>query len=200
MIQICNEHQNKGRAIAFAFILFDFGNPQLWKILDDEKYWLALNEISGEYLTVFSLNYKIKKKQVPRSSVKLTQMLTSISTYYNPSSGTNELIRKYFGSEIQIQYPAILFFQVDDNSVIDSLLIELKEEEIEPSFLELKSYIKKAAETLKKVKGKDKSNRKKIFDQLVRDIKRTKTTVKIKRSLRDGGDILGLISSVIGLF
>ena len=59
MISICNEHKKANRVLAFAFILYDFENPHLWKVLNDQVYWLALNEISGKYLTVFSLNYKV---------------------------------------------------------------------------------------------------------------------------------------------
>lgn len=56
MIGIDNQHRDEMRAMAFAFILYDFRNPHLRKILDDSEYWLALNHISGEYLTVFGLN------------------------------------------------------------------------------------------------------------------------------------------------
>ena len=118
MIHICNQHRKKNRALAFAFILYDFENPHLWKILNDREYWLALNRISGEYLTVFSLNYK--EKRWPRSGY--THMLLNVPVNFNPSIGTNELIEKYFGKTIQMRYPAILFFQVDNEKVIDSLL------------------------------------------------------------------------------
>jgi hypothetical protein len=209
MIQICNDHRDTGRAIAFAFILYDFENPQLWKVLNDRHYWLALNQISGEYLTVFSLNYDERKQRRnkfggdynrQRISGNFTEMLTSISTNYNPIYGSNELIDRYFGKELKVKYPAILFFQVNNCSVIDSLLIELKEEQIEPAFLELKGYIQKAAESLKKHEKKYESNISEVFDCLEKDIKRAKNSRKIKRVVQNGGNIIGLISSIKGLF
>ena len=46
IIDICEQHRKEKRALAFAFILYDFENPQIFKILDDRNYWNALNTIS----------------------------------------------------------------------------------------------------------------------------------------------------------
>jgi len=202
MIQICNQHRVDNRALAFAFILYDFENPQLWKILNDTEYWMALNEISGKYLTVFSLNYREKQKvkKHRRSEFKGFQFLTNISTKDSPSEGTNELIKKYFGDDIEVKYPAVLFFQVDKESVIDSLLFELKEEMIEPAFLELKEYIKSSVNALKQISSENMGNIKEIFDCLERDVESTKSVRKIKRVLKNSGNVIGLISSIKGLF
>jgi hypothetical protein len=58
MIKICNSHRKNGKALAFAFILYDFDNATLRKVLNDQYYWDELDHISGKYLTVFSINYK----------------------------------------------------------------------------------------------------------------------------------------------
>lgn len=202
MIQICNQHRADNRALAFAFILYDFENPQLWKILNDTEYWLALNEISGKYLTVFSLNYREKQKvkKHRRSEFKGFQFLTNISTTDSPSEGTNELIKKYFGVDIEVKYPAILFFQVDRESVIDSLLVELKEEMIELAFLELKEYIKSSVNALKQISSENMGNIKEIFDCLERDVESTKSVRKVKRVIKNTGSLIGLISSIKGIF
>ena len=41
MLNICMKHRADGRAQAFAFILFDFTNPHISKIINDRDYWLA---------------------------------------------------------------------------------------------------------------------------------------------------------------
>lgn len=205
MIQICNQHRKEKRALAFAFILYDFENPHLLKVLNDREYWRSLNAISGEYITVFSLNYKEPKKttrskrQQSNSFVGF-EFLTDISTSFNPSKGTNELISKYFGDDIEVKYPAVLFFQVDDESVVDSLLIELKEECIEFAFLELKDYLKSAVEGLKQVLPENRKNIKEIFDCLERKVASTRSLKKVKRAFKNVGDLVGLLSSIKGLF
>lgn len=200
MIQICNQHRNENRAMAFAFVLYDFENPHLWKILNDNEYWLALNRISGKYLTIFSLNYKEKQIPTRRPKSDYIQMLTNMPTYLNPSEGTNKLINKYFGEETKVKYPAILFFQTDNNSVIDSLLVELKEDMIEPAFLELRKYIKSSVEALKKIKPENKQNLKEIFDCLERNVESTQSVRKVKRVFKNAGNIIGIVSSIKGLF
>ncbi len=54
-LEICEEHRATGRALAFAFILYDFPHPQIIKMLRDTDYWRALDRLSGKHLTVFSV-------------------------------------------------------------------------------------------------------------------------------------------------
>lgn len=205
MLEICNDHRAKGRALAFAFILYDFENPHLRKILEDHDYWLALHHLSGEYLTVFSLNYK-KPRQFNRrparrrsSSGNDMEYLTTISTSFNPSVGSNKLISRYFGS-MEVKYPSILFFQVDNDNVTDTLLIELNEETIEQGFIELKAYIQSAVDALKKIEPQYKHNVAEIFDNLEGNVRSTRTMSKVKRVTKNVGGLIGLISSIKGLF
>ncbi len=202
MMQICSRHKEERRALAFAFILYDFENPQLWKVLNDNQYWLALNEISGEYLTVFSFNYKEEKKIKKEFGIsrRISYRLSTVTTSTNPSKGIEELVHKYFGSDFLLSYPAILFFQVDNEVITDSLLIELKEELIEPAFQELKEYLKSSVEALRRIKPEDRNNAKDVFDSLERKVSSTRTIRKIKRVVKNGGNIVGLISSIKGLF
>jgi len=196
MIEICNNHRNNNKSLAFSFILYDFENTQLSKILKDQDYWLALNQISGEYLTVFSLHYNPEAK-IKRPNI--APILLTVPTDWNPSDGTNKLIKKYFG-KIDVNYPAILFFQVNGNSVIDSILIELKEEEIEKAFLELKEYIKVAVDSLKRISIENRQNYREVFDCLEREVESKQANRKIKRIIKNSGNIIGLISSIKGLF
>jgi len=114
MIEICNTHRERNKALAFAFILYDFENPQISKVLKDTDYWIALNKISGEYLSVFSINYKLKDQGMDKIA-----HLSSFSFNDNPSDATNSLIEDYFGEDIEVNYPAILFFQVNEAAVLD---------------------------------------------------------------------------------
>ncbi len=192
MINICNEHRGADRALAFAFILCDFGNPQIWKILSDEEYWRALNEISGEYLTVFSLNYNPTKNRARNIEYR---DLARISTNYNPRVATNTLIQKYFG-EIKVNYPAILFFQVNNDSVIDSLLIDLKEQEIEKAFLELKNYLTRAVSALERIAPENKQNIGEVFNCLEEEVKFVRKT---KGMVQNAVRIKDLLSSIKGI-
>jgi ribosomal protein S8 len=194
LVEICNSHRENNKALAFAFILYDFENAQIQKVLNDKDYWLALNKISGEYLSVFSINYKAEDEGMEKIS-----NLTTFSYNDNPSIATNKLIENYFVSNLIVTYPAILFFQVKEKEVIDSLLIELKEEKIEEAFLELKENMKITVDVLKKVHEENKRNFKEIFDLVENELRANKNSSKIKRVKKDAGNIIGLASSVIGI-
>lgn len=49
------EHRDSGRALAFAFLLYDLRHPEVLKLLRGSDYWPALDSLSGEYQVVFSL-------------------------------------------------------------------------------------------------------------------------------------------------
>ena len=192
MIEICNSHRDNNKALAFAFILYDFENPQIHKVLNDSDYWIALNKISGEYLSVFSINYKPEDNET-------TLFLTSFDYNDNPSEATNKLIETYFGEEVEVSYPAILFFQVNNESVIDSLLIELKEEKIEDAFIELKQNIEASVNALKKIHKENSRNFEEIFDLVEQKVKANKNAKEIKRVAKTAGNIVALASSVVSI-
>lgn len=205
-LKICNSHRDEDRALMFAFILYDFENPHIAKILNDHDYWLSLNSISGEYLTVFSLHYKPEDmkqriKEVIRSKIKgkTSKEMFQIPTLHNPSKDTNKLIKKYFGDDIVVKYPSVLFFQVDKNHVINHRFIQLDENRLEESFFELKNYIKVAVESLKGVLGENKNNYLELFNLVDSSIVGIKQTIQIKNGIKKVTSIAELVSTVLGL-
>ena len=200
MLQICTDHQNTGEALAFAFLIYDFTNPNLWKILNDREYWMALSEISGNYLTIFSLNYRDNQKtKKPISSSKRMELITMIDTSISLKDATRILKEKYFDCS-DFSFPSILFFQVEDNQVTGSLAIELKEEKIEEGFIEIKRYIEEAVSTLKKVSNDDYIDSHKIFELLSKNLEKLKTRNKIIGITRNFGNIVNLISNITSIF
>jgi len=196
MIQICEEHKKEKRALAFAFLIYDFTNANLRKVLNDEEYWMALNQISGENLTVFSLNYKPKREDLlgGEKSYYGFQYLTSIQTTRNLTTESNKIADKYFEGT-NITFPSLLFFQVNENLITDSLLIKLKEKNIEDSFNEIKDYIKAAVDSLGKVEEENKGNFKEMFDLITDNVQSKYTKNEIIRVIRNAGTVGALLSA-----
>jgi hypothetical protein len=210
-LEICKEHKEQGRALAFAFILYDFRNPQIAKVLRDDDYSFSLNAISGQYLTVFSLNYNPEKEnlkkllkekldeRISHRDKPVTKWLTAADV--NPFSleeNSHDLIKKYFG-DIKVKFPSVLFFQIEDEKVIDYSLIELDEKDFQLAFQELQGYIISAVDALKLITEEHKGNHQQIFTNLESNVKsvRTKiTTVKTFKTITSiaelGGTIMGL--------
>jgi hypothetical protein len=198
-IHICEEHKSNKRALAFAFILYDFENPQIAEVLENKNYWNSLNATSGEYLTVFNLSHKPEvhyKRPTFQPGVMNNMLQVNLSS--NPSDGTNRIIKKYFEEDIEIKYPAVLFFQVHEKEVIDYILIELDEKDIQPAFRELQDYISNVVEVLKRIKMKNNSQR--IFEQVETRVKGVRLRKKVTKAIPAIKFFVEFGSSVRGFF
>ncbi|HEY8930918.1 MAG TPA: hypothetical protein VIM55_17070 [Mucilaginibacter sp.] len=80
------------------------------------------------------------------------------------------------------------------------MLVALKDEEVENSFLEIKKYLTRAVDGLKEIDPENKNNHKEIFDRLELEIKNFNTMKLIQRMTRLAGSAIGLASSIKGLF
>ncbi|MCC9019142.1 hypothetical protein [Flavobacterium lipolyticum] len=204
--KICDEHRKNNRALVFAFILYDFENEHIAKILEDPHYWLSLHSISGNYLTVFSLHYKAEDMKLKLMEMTKQRMnhgtqkeFNMILTDQNPSQETNQFIHKYFGKDFKIKYPSVLFFQVKDDAVSDSRLIQLDQEEIEASFLELKQYVKIAAEALYEVNRENKYNVDELFSLVDQSVSGQRQKIQIKKGIKIVTSIADLATTITGL-
>ncbi len=205
-ISICQEEREAGRALVFAFILYDFENPQIAKVLKDNEYWLSLNAISGKYLTVYSIHYKSNitsssytNEDEIDNELPIFSYLTSINDNQNPSISSNKLIEKYFGADVNLKYPAVLFFQTDSKNLIDYTLIELDEQEIEKAFLELKVYIKTAVESLKLIQDDYKGNLHEIFENVSKTANGVRAKIIACRTLKKFTSVFELGTAIVGL-
>jgi hypothetical protein len=192
--EICKNHQLDGRASAFAFIIYDFNNPHLYKILTDKDYWESLNRLSGNYLTIFSLFEQETKNKIDSNVypkfIKLKFEAVKVETKKDISLSYKQIIETFFGS-IEFKTPSILFFQVKDEIITDHFFVGLKENKIEEGFLELQQFVKESVKSIQQISPDNKENYSEIFKMLEISVnsavwwkkaaKTTKTIVEIKK-------------------
>ncbi len=185
IIELCETHRRTGRALAFAFLLYDFTNPQMFKVIEDADYWNALNAISGKYLSVYYIH--------SRENAFAEDLAIHNGHEYRglyPVSGDGPLrtvmplLKDYFALDEGVRLPAILFFQVEGNLISDYFLIELFEERIEESFVELKDYVISAVNQLRDVDPANYANYQPIFECLKQGVKGTKLRKAFFRNVR----------------
>ena len=151
----CQTQKNNNKALAFAFIIYDFKDAEVRKVLRDNDYWDALNEISGNKLGIFHLD----------ASVSLNGHLPNININREYVQTINTKIRQLLNIEDSIKTPYIIFFQVDnDGKILDSYLISLKEDDINKSFLEQKKLIQAAVDSIIDVKDENRNENQAIFN------------------------------------
>jgi hypothetical protein len=175
IIEICEKHRDEKRALAFAFLIYDFRNAQLIKVLEDADYWNALNAISGTFISIYyihSLEKNFAEDLVATDNNERRGMHP-----INTGNSFNKLLpmlEKYLALDTEVKLPSILFFQVEDKLVSDYFLIELSEAKIEESFIELRDYIAAAVERLKMIDPENYGNFQPIFEELKKGVKATK--------------------------
>jgi hypothetical protein len=180
IIDVCEKHRNDKRALAFAFILYDFENPQILKILNDRNYWNALHTISGKYLSIYYIH---SRENTFGEDLDAVDGREQRGLY--PIVGNNNLstilpmLKRYLKLNEDVKNPSILFFQVDGTVISDYFLIELFEERIEDSFLELKDYVSSAVDRLKTIDPENYGNFQPIFESLKQGVK----SIKFRRVL-----------------
>jgi hypothetical protein len=175
IIDVCKKHREDNRALAFAFVIYDFENPQISKILNDRDYWNALNTISGRYLSIYYIHSREDTfgKGLASVSGREQRGLYPIERD-NDMTVILPMLKRYLELDEDVKNPSILFFQVEGTLISDYFLIELFEGRIEGSFLELKDYISSAVDRLKMIDPENYGNIQPIFESLKEGLRSTK--------------------------
>lgn len=151
----------------FAFLLYDSKDYLLHKILRDDDYWHSLNEISGQYIHIFYFDVPENRRRVERqkyeqrhleqqnSMPKVCQMMIATPAPDRIDEAVNML---HILFQEKIRCPAILFFQVENRSIVNHFVINIKGKEVEQAFLELHSIITQASDFLAKSSVDSKSD------------------------------------------
>jgi len=181
LLNKCKKHHNEGRAFAFAFLVHDFYDVAIQKILDDADFWSSLNELSGRYLTVFYIN--LPKAQVPARQPKFVdekneQKSKTANTFYymhslGVSASSSEFVNEIEGGESSrdLTPPFVLFFQANEEKVTDSFAVKLDETKSEDSFFELRDHIANARSAIAEASSEDRENPDQIFDLIKGEVK-----------------------------
>jgi len=183
--QLCERHKEEERALAFAFLIYDFVNPQIIKVLDDIEYWKALDSISGKLLSIYYIH---SRENIFGEDLKAASGIEKRGMYAGTAEGRYErvvpMLKRYLELESNVHLPSILFFQTEGSMITDYFIVELKEEKIEESFIELKSYIKAAVDRLKIIERENYDNSCGIFDNLKQGVEFEKNKKVVFRAVQ----------------
>lgn len=162
LTNLCGQHKEQGRALAFAFLAYDFEDNTITQMLKNKDYWSALDKISGEYLSIFYLNTRDdyfkkrqrqiyndeKRKRSSNASKRYISYMVPLTVKPTPIDIVNKQLNEEFNIESQVDTPFVVFSQTDGEEIIDYFVVQLKKEKLEESFLGLKKHIKLAVDSL----------------------------------------------------
>jgi hypothetical protein len=217
LIQTCKQHKIEGRALAFAFIVYDFDNHTINDILEKKNYWNTLDKISGKTLSVFYINsqdsyynqrqeeiYQDELQQRERNSQSGTiSFLVPITRKPTPTDNAIGFVKSEFKLDYNIKTPFVLFFQIDnDDNISDSFIVVLKQDRLEEAFLELRDHIKNAVESLAKVLPENYINHQEIFNLIKSGVNSGKFYYFINKKVKPKlgiGSIISLVKLIAGV-
>jgi hypothetical protein len=184
IIDVCEKHRKENRALAFAFIIYNFENPQISKILNDRNYWNALNTISGQYLSIYYIHSRENTFGEDLAAISDREQRGLYPIDGNNLGVVLPMLKRYLELDEDVKNPSILFFQVEGNLISDYFLIKLVEEKIEESFLELRDYISSAVERLKMIDPENYGNIQPIFESLKEGVRCTRLRKVVFRKVQ----------------
>lgn len=186
LLDLCRKHHDEQRALAFAFIVYDFEDHTVNQIIKNHDYWSALDKIAGNYLSIFYIDskdsyYENRKREILQDRVlqnhrpskeEQISFLVPISIEPSPLDNAVDLIKKQFGLAEELKTPFVIFFQTDGKAILDHLLITLKQERIEDAFIELKACIEEAVNSMSKVLPENYKNYLEIYNLIRGSLKK----------------------------
>lgn len=185
LLDICRVHKEQGRALAFAFLVYDFEDYTIQQIIENKKYWTTLDKISGNYLSVLYINsqdsyYTRRQREIYEEEIAAQsraaargymQFMRQITLQATPLDKSVNFLKKEFNLEENLEHPFVLFFQSDGEVVLDYFAVALKQEKLEDAFLELKRQIESAVESIAKVTPENFKNHQEIFNLIESGVK-----------------------------
>lgn len=215
LLNLCEQHKIQKKALAFAFIVYDFENQTMKQTLKNKDYWSSLDKISGKYLSVFYINskdsyYRMRQEQIFNEAIRQKEtnykencmnFLVPLRLEPTPLDNAIGFIKKEFEINDNLKHPFVLFFQTDGENISDSFVVSLKQEKLEEAFLELRDHIKNAVTSLSEVKEEYFDNHQEIFNLIRSGVENGKFYNLIKKKIVPTisiGTIITLIKIIAG--
>lgn len=175
--------------LTHCILIYSRANPIISKILNDEIYYNALDEIANKYLNIYHADANISEQyHIPRQrhANDTFGYMTSVDylNIYEDNHANNEIIRKkkeIFDIEISDYNPALLFFHVDNDNIVGNYCIEIEESEEETTFLQIKGIIAEVVKAVRYVTPENVENQEEVFNLAKTNLQSYKIIKKIAK-------------------
>jgi hypothetical protein len=198
-LALCEAHRAQGRALAFAFIVFDARAPHLRKAIEDDAYWEAFDALSGRELTVFTFMAYFHDRAAREPPHAMRAMF---GVPANLAAIPQNRLAELFPGLGRSKLPAVLFFQVDKGEVLGSIAASLSVEgDPATAYNEVAGVLKTALESIEAVDDENAGNARAIFgliESALKDRARARKAVAIYNGVRKL-PLTGILKIVHGL-
>lgn len=160
-IDLFRRYMPKGRhADIYGIILFTDVHAHIKKVLEDEIYWKALDEISGPQWAIFATKAATGKFYIPKSPEGNLSYMVHI--WKEPES--NKELLDTFGLKSTEDLPVIVVFTQDKEQRVLKNILKIDDSSQENAFNSIRQIISKVSQTLNKMDTAKMSNNIKVYD------------------------------------
>ncbi|MCL2722560.1 MAG: hypothetical protein FWD47_14615 [Treponema sp.] len=185
------------KILTHCIFIYSHLNPIAVKLLNDNIFYEALNDISGEYVNIYHAESEIRetitkpyrtittKPNRNSNNGQFIEMLVNIdSTNYRESKKINSVVNnlnKMFSLNINTMNPGLLFFQLDttNKNIENTFYYELTESSVEDLFHDIKKIINIIVGCICDVKIENIDNQFEIFHLYLQNLKSHKIYYKL---------------------
>lgn len=139
-----------GMANLFGVILYTDEHPHIKKVLQDDEYWSALNEISGPKWVVYATKAKEGKHCFPRISPGTFSMMLPV--WKEPSE--NKKLLKDFNIESTEKLPLLVIFAEDESGDLYNKCIDIDDTDEQRSYDKLREVFELISRAIEEVSDK----------------------------------------------
>lgn len=155
----------------FGVILYTDAHPHVKKVLADEDYWRAIDEVSGPKWAVFSIKPNQGHFELPSSQPGALSFLVPV--WKEPND--NKQILQDFGIMSTKDLPLLLVFTRGARDEILKLSLNIKDENVELAYTSLRKAIEIVTRAVDQIDPKYLKNSEGVFyavDMAVGDFKK----------------------------
>lgn len=184
------EHWKKCDEIvqAFGLILYTDSHPHVKKVISDNEYWAALDEISGPNWPIFSI--KPRQGKVGFPDIPPGYMGMMIPVWKEPRE--NKEVLEAFGLKSTKELPKLIVFCLGANKEVYYHQISLKDKTVEEAYSSLKDAIEAATTAIDDILPENSKNAEGIHAALNLTINSHKQWELLKR----GWDMFNFVKNL----
>lgn len=171
--------QNEGVVDIFALILYTNEHPHVVKVLRDEDYWAAFNELSGKNFAVFSVKPDAGEMRVPKPQLGYVGFIVPV--WYEPDDNRSILEELCIDSTRDL--PMILVFCEAEDDEIWQLQIGINDKTMELAYESIRETLTLLCGAIAITKVENRKNAEGMFSALKYAVAKHHDMKTIKKSV-----------------
>jgi len=151
----------------FGVILYTNSHPNIKKVLRDDDYWTALDELSGTKWAVFAVRTRLGNSRQPPTSPEYLESMVAVGM---KKLLENAELLSVFKIEDTENLPALVIFIVDGDDV-QRTVVRLDDSSLTKAYSSLKAAFKSVSDALIGLDEQDRQNPSVVFEAVKNNLR-----------------------------